>query len=104
MNSVMYRYEEIKNSRDEFDKEENVKLLYNYMTAIDYSQDWGSDTSNFDSELTFTIMDWCLSQEIKNTSFSFKKLMPDEQKRLLYCIFGHGETFLQMLAQDDLDD
>lgn len=37
MNSVMYRYEDIKNSRDEFDKEENVKLLYNYMTAIDYS-------------------------------------------------------------------
>ena len=57
MNSVKNRYEEIKKSGNKFDREENVKLLYSYMTAIDYSQDWGSDTSNFDAELTYTILD-----------------------------------------------
>ena len=82
----------------------NVKHLYSYMTMIDYTQEWASDNASFDGELAYTILDQCLAKEIKRTSFSFSNLMPDEQKRLIYCIFGHGETFLQMLAQDDLDD
>ena len=108
MNSCPRRYDNMKEKKEQFNKKEmereNVKHLYSYMTTIDYTQEWASDTASFDGELAYTILDQCLANEIKSTSFSFKKLMPDEQKRLIYCIFGHGETFLQMLSQDDLDD
>ena len=93
MNSYQHRFEE-----DNGDLEKRKKHLYKYMTSIDYTQKWASKEASFYGELTYTILDQCLAQEIKTTSFSFTQLMPDEQKRLIFCIFGNGETFLRMLV------
>ena len=73
-----------------------------FLVSIDYRQEERKDLSSFDSEQTFTIIDWLIADQIaKSRGLSFKDLTPQEQKRLTFNIFHKGDTLLKLLCSEN---
>ena len=72
------------------------------INKIDYSQDWNVQESSFDVELSFTWLNWRISDlVISDDKFNLVNTDKEQQIELCFNILPHGRSILHKLALGD---
>ena len=77
---------------------EEFNLLTN-INRVDYNQPWSNEISSFDLELSYTLLDWLITEsEVKYANFSMSNVEMEQKIQLCFNIFPNGRGVLHKLA------
>ena len=82
---------------EKLDKDFEVTNLIN---RVDYLQKWDSKMSSFDVELSFTVLDWLITDKIIfDKNFSVADVETEQRIQLCFNIWPQGNGILHLLAR-----
>ena len=84
----------------EYNKEEEFKLyMLEQIMKVNYDQQWGHIDSYFSISISFTWMDWLITEQaLKDENFDTQEVSDEMKLQIVHNIFPDGMGILHMLA------